>query len=94
MELRPRVAALNDEEVAAEPRGEEEHDFYWEEIENLQTGEINMIKRREFVPKGSNPRQNLMYSTGTVGRRNYNLYQQYLPKTITKSTIRKKYNQI
>ena len=39
--------------------------------------------------RGSNPRRNQVYSTGTVGRRNYpssNLYQQYVPKTLTKST--------
>ena len=47
-----------------------------------------MIKRQGFVPKGSNPRRNPMYSTGTNGRKNYpsnNLCQQYGPKTTTRS---------
>ena len=56
LEPSPRVAAFNDEELVAEPKEGEEHDFYWEEIVNPHNGEINMIKRRGFVPKGSNPR--------------------------------------
>ena len=41
------------------------------------------------MPRSSNPRRNQVYSTGTGGRKNYpsnNLYQQYVPKTLNKST--------
>ena len=89
MEPLPRTAALAEEEFADDPEEKEEHDFYWEEVENLRTGEINMIRRRGYVPRGCNPRRNQVYSTGTGGRKNYpsnNLYQQYVPKTLTKST--------
>ena len=73
----PRVAVLN--EAAASPKVVEEPGVYLGEIENPQTGKI---KRRGFVPRGSNPRRNPVYSTGTNGRKNYpsnNLYQQYVP---------------
>ena len=56
LEPSPRVAAFADEELAAEPKEEEEYDFYWEEIENPHTGETNIFKRQGFVPRGSNPR--------------------------------------
>ena len=97
LEPSPRVAALNEEKLAPELKEGEEQGFYWEEIENPHTGEINMIKRRGFVPKGSNPRRNPVYSTGTSGRRSYpsnNLYQQYVPKAINKNAgTGQKYNQ-
>ena len=51
LEPSPRVAVLNEEEAAANPRVDEEPGVYLEEIENPQTGEINMIKRRGFVPE-------------------------------------------
>ena len=56
LEPSPRDAAFADEELAAEPKEEEEYDFYWEEIENPHTGETNIFKRQGFVPRGSNPR--------------------------------------
>ena len=51
MEPLPRTAALAEEEFADDPEEKEEHDFYWEEIVNPHIGEINMIKRRGFVPE-------------------------------------------
>ena len=39
LEPSPRVAAFNDEELVAEPKEGEEHDFYWEEIVNPHNGE-------------------------------------------------------
>ena len=96
LEPSPRVVALNEEETAASQKEYEEPGVYWEESENPQTGEINVIKR-QGLPKGSNPRRNPVYSTGTNGRKNYpsnNLCQQYGPKTTTRSPgTGQKYNQ-